>query len=373
MAVTNSFSSGIANEGNALRLPSQQTNNTKGANNFAALMVSEQNKGSFSNSGQNTAMLLAQQGLQGKIDPSQAGVHAQRLNNAQETKHQLQTLSSLGSSTGKSDSLLDVARNDVGVKNMRVVMNSVRESSSIVPMANSIKSHALSMQHIKGERKESFNENRQNLNFSGLGSLSKRFESGSAGMSAIGYDRTGGTSYGSYQIASKVGSMENFLQMAEREAPDIAKKLRDAGPANTGSRSGGMPDMWRKLAQEEPERLGALQKQFIHETHYEPALNKIAANTNIDVNNISKAMQEVVFSTAVQHGPTGASRIFSRAADRAGNSNAENFEKKLIDHVYQIRSGQFGTSTAAVQSSVKNRMHHEKSLALNMLKSENLA
>ncbi len=379
MAITNTLSGGISNEGGTLRLSNQANGTTKSSANsqgtnenaapFAALMANAPAQAAnapgmlgAANSPQ-AAALIAQQGLS---MPQNAGVHSQRLNNAQLAGQQLKTLESLGQNMGKSDTLLDVARNDMGTKNMRTVMSSFQSASGIVPMANSIKAQALSMQHIRGQR-------HIGMEYNGLGSLSKRFESGSAGISAIGYDRTGGTSYGSYQIASKVGSMESFLKIADREAPDIAKKLRSAGPANTGSRYGEMPEMWRKLAQEDPDRLDALQKQFIHETHYEPALQKIAANTDINTKNMSKAMQEVIFSTAVQHGAAGAARIFTSAADKAGNAKDANFEKKVIDNVYDIRSGQFGSSTASIQAAVRNRMHAEKGLALGMLKNDTLA
>ncbi len=390
MAITSSLSAGMSNVTSAMSSNAAKNMAASGAAKasttpFAALMANAPTQGASAASGgaasggfgggnsvlpnmlgasaTQAAGLMAQQNL---TMPQNAGVHAARLNSAQLAGQQLKTLEGLQQGMGKSDSLLDVARNDVGTRNMRKVASTFQSPSGLVPMANSIKAQALAMQHNRGQR-------HIGMDHSGLGSLSKKFESGSAGMAAIGYDSTGGTSYGSYQIASKVGSMENFLKIAEREAPDIARKLRSAGPANTGSRSGGMPDMWRKLAQEDTSRLQALEKQFIKETHYEPAVNKIAANTDIDTKNMSKAMQEVIFSTAVQHGPTGASRIFTTAAARAGNADDANFEKKLIDQVYSIRSGQFGSSTASVQAAVRNRMHEEKGLALSLLKSGEIA
>ena len=53
----------------------------------------------------------------------------------------------------------------------------------------------------------------------GLGSLSAKFESGTEGVAAIGYDRVGGTSYGKYQIASKPGTMDRFLRSWTRRLP----------------------------------------------------------------------------------------------------------------------------------------------------------
>jgi hypothetical protein len=81
----------------------------------------------------------------------------------------------------------------------------------------------------------------RNPSAQGLGSLAAKFESGDKGAAAIGFDRTGGTSYGKYQISSKAGTMNRFLNfLAERE-PAWAQRLRGSGPANTGSVQGRMP------------------------------------------------------------------------------------------------------------------------------------
>ena len=202
---------------------------------------------------------------------------------------------------------------------------------------------------------------------SGIGMLSARFESGGDGIAAIGYDRVGGTSYGKYQIASRVGSMKSFLGFLDGTAPDIADRLRKAGPANTGSRRGAMPTEWRKIAAEQPERFEALQEAFIHESHYKPALESIVQRTGLEMDKISPAMSEVIWSTAVQHGPAGAARIFDRADDASGKPNQPGYERKLISNVYKLRAGQFGSSSSQVQEAVRNRFREEKTLALNML------
>lgn len=201
----------------------------------------------------------------------------------------------------------------------------------------------------------------------GMGRLSAQFESGGDGIAAIGYDRTGGTSYGKYQIASRVGSMKSFLNFLDGEAPDIAQRLRKAGPADTGSRRGGMPDAWRAIAAEQPERFEELQESFIRESHYRPALEAIVKRTGLEADTLSPAMREVIWSTAVQHGPAGAARIFDRADDVSGKPEDAGYERKLISNVYKIRAGQFGSSTAQVQQAVRNRFRQERELALNML------
>lgn len=204
-----------------------------------------------------------------------------------------------------------------------------------------------------------------------IGTLSSTFESGTQGVNAIGYDRNGGTSYGTYQIASKPGTMKGFIEFLRDKEPAWAKKLKAAGPADTGSTKGRMPDAWRSIAAENPDKFGELQREFIEATHYTPARDKILARTGIDMDTMPTAAREALWSTAVQHGPAGAARIFSRNIKSIGSGQSENeFAQKLIDKVYENRKSQFGSSTASVQASVKNRMNVEKEMVLAMLDSE---
>jgi hypothetical protein len=200
------------------------------------------------------------------------------------------------------------------------------------------------------------------------GKLAARFESGEAGAAAIGYDRVGGTSYGKYQIASKPGTMDEFLAYLDENRPEWADRLRDAGPADTGSKQGGMPTVWRAIAAEDPAGFEQLQHDFIARRTYEPARNMILDRTGLDFNSAPPALQEVLWSTSVQHGPTGAANIFNKVIDRfLHKGRDEDFNAQLINGVYESRKDHFGSSTARVQRSVAHRMDSEKELALNML------
>lgn len=207
-----------------------------------------------------------------------------------------------------------------------------------------------------------------------VGTLAARFESGSEGIAAIGYDRNGGTSYGKYQIASRPGTMAMFLDFLKKEEPAMAKRLSAAGPANTGSRKGAMPRVWRELAAESPERFEELQERFIRRSHYEPALASLE-RMGYDTDNFSSAMREVVFSTAVQHGPGGATRIFSQAAEQVGLASADprRQEEHLIRKVYAIRSSQFGSSSPQVQAAARRRMAQEQELVMALSREKAVA
>lgn len=269
-------------------------------------------------------------------------------------------------STGANASNLDVARSLGTAKNLRVMAGG--NNGQGFALNNNDYIHTRNISRIA---KTSARSSRSQGETAGIGKLSAKFESGSDGIAAIGYDSTGGTSYGKYQIASKVGSMKSFLAFLDTEAPDLASRLRKAGPANTGSRRGSMPDTWRAIAKEQPERFEQLQEAFIHQSHYKPALEAIEQRTGIDSSSLSAAMREVIWSTAVQHGPAGAARIFAKADDLSGKPEDAGYERKMISNVYTVRAGQFGSSTSRIRDAVRNRFRQERQMALKMLDGEN--
>ena len=90
-----------------------------------------------------------------------------------------------------------------------------------------------------------------------------------------------------------------------------------------------------------------------------------------------KALQEVLFSTAVQHGPVGAARIVNRAVERmnkthlskldSGGTAERNAGRQLIRNIYNLRAGQFVSSTSKVRGAVQKRLRLEMQEALQML------
>ena len=182
-----------------------------------------------------------------------------------------------------------------------------------------------------------------------IGALSSHFESGEQGPGVVGYDPNGGTSYGTYQISSRAGTMNHFIDYLSEQAPDLAGKLKAAGAANTGSASGRMPGVWKKIAAADPVRFSKLQFDFIEKSHYVPALQEISQRTGLDVSKAPRALQEVLWSTAVQHGPNGAAKIFTKAIGRAQAKNGGVKLDQLIGSVYDLRASQFGSSGGEVQ------------------------
>lgn len=197
-----------------------------------------------------------------------------------------------------------------------------------------------------------------------LGALSAQFESSKAGPAAIGYDSTGGTSYGTYQLASKRGVVGEFLGYLSTVKPEWAKSLAAAGEPDTGSTKGQFPEVWKKIAADHPKEFGKIQHDFIEMKHYKPTV-KALSKIGYDVESQPAAIKDVVWSTAVQHGSAGAASIFKKAIDESGGVTAS--PENIIKKVYEIRRTKFGSSTEAVKASVNRRFDTESKMALEML------
>lgn len=367
MALNNSFSIPTSAQGprTASKSTVKANQQSRSLGSFAAVMAQEQSAPKPQAQIQPVVARLPETGLPLRSSPLAGRTPNDMLkmsafNNASNDLLKTRALSSFIENTSAQNGSLGAASSLNAAKNLRVVAGGNNGQGFALSGSDYI--HTSNLARLSKSR-----QSKAKTETVGIGKLSAQFESGKDGIAAIGYDSTGGTSYGKYQIASKVGSMKSFLTFLDSEAPDIASKLRKAGPANTGSRRGGMPDAWRKIAKEQPERFEQLQEAFIHQSHYKPALEAIEQRTGIDSSSLSTAMREVIWSTAVQHGPAGAAKIFARADGMSGKPEDAGYERKMISNVYAVRAGQFGSSTSSVRDAVRNRFRQERQLALKML------
>jgi len=199
-----------------------------------------------------------------------------------------------------------------------------------------------------------------------LGGLSRRYEVGSRGPATIsgGVGDPGGKSYGSWQLTSRPngGTMAEFL--GEPGFP-FAAEFAGLEPG-----SAAFDAAWIDLVARDKAGFEEVQRAFIQRTHYEPQRKKLLAR-GIDVAARSHALQDVLWSTAVQH-RTGAVPIFERAAE-AGPDDAA-----MIKAVYAERGrrrpdgvlAHFTKCSKTVQDGVARRFVDEAEDALAMLAAE---
>lgn len=202
-----------------------------------------------------------------------------------------------------------------------------------------------------------------------LGTLSAQYESGRDGPVAIGWDSTGGWSYGQYQLAAKVGAMGEYISWCNSNAPDVYQVLAGAGgesAAKQGTET--FKNTWKQLMADP--HAAETQHTYIANKYYGGGLRSIQRRTGVDLSSRSPIVGDVIWSTSVQHGAGGCAKIFERAFQTLGTTNPS--DAAIIEAVYNERgrnNGQayFGRSTPGVRASVVRRFQNEKADGLRYL------
>ncbi|MCV2508813.1 MAG: type IV secretion system protein [Neisseriaceae bacterium] len=129
-----------------------------------------------------------------------------------------------------------------------------------------------------------------------LGQTSEKYESGGKGPGVINGAQAaaqdkGGWSYGKYQIATNTGTMDQYLKASKYK--DEFKGMKPGTPEFNAR--------WKEVAKKDPKGFAEDQHKFIQKTHYEKQI-KLLKKNGIDLSNRGPAIQDLVWSTSVQHG-----------------------------------------------------------------------
>ncbi|WP_139488428.1 LysM peptidoglycan-binding domain-containing protein [Brevibacillus dissolubilis] len=165
-----------------------------------------------------------------------------------------------------------------------------------------------------------------------LGSLSAKYESnGNPGTVGTLRGDRGGKSYGAYQFSSKMRSLDEFLQWLSHHHPSFYSQLISAKKADGGWYGRNFDTKWKAIGSSNPQLFLKLQHDYTKHRYYDAAAQKLKEKKGFDINKKSLALQNVLWSTAVQHNDTGAVEIFSMV-------NLWGSEEQIINAVYQERS-----------------------------------
>lgn len=186
-----------------------------------------------------------------------------------------------------------------------------------------------------------------------LGSLAMKYES-SGKATTIGRMSTDGRAFGTYQISEKSGTFNEFLKFLAPQDAEAAEMLRD--PATR-------EENWKKLVSQG--RIQKYEQPFVMATHYRPAQRALKPELMQRVDG-SHALQEVLMSTAIQHGSGGASGIFNKVY-REDMTDAE-----LIAAVYDERKTRFPSSTPTERANIQARLDRESREAIGMTRAQGL-
>lgn len=190
--------------------------------------------------------------------------------------------------------------------------------------------------------------------------MSEKYESGGRGAGTIGNNAgdIGGKSYGTYQIATNTGTMNNFLQFLAGQNRNMYLELKRHKVGSSG-----FDNAWKRLAKSGS--FGDLQHKFIKKSHYDPVVSRAQKQLGINFNSQPKAVQDVIWSLGVQHGGGGAMTVLRNSGVKSTDSPAV-----MINKIYDERSKvnrYFSSSSANIKKSVKNRFANERKDALASL------
>ena len=135
--------------------------------------------------------------------------------------------------------------------------------------------------------------------------------------------------------------------------------------------------VWKRIAAAETDAFQAAQHAYIKKTHYDLLVAKILSDDKLDVNTRSGALQNVVWSTAVQHGP-GTPIVHRACSNVSSDTTDPKYDELLIRAIYAERGRKkpdgnlayFSKSSPNVQQGVSRRFRDELQDALVMLAKE---
>lgn len=188
-----------------------------------------------------------------------------------------------------------------------------------------------------------------------LGAISEQYESnGNPATISKGKGDKGGTSYGCYQLAINTGVVSDYVAQS--------KYYKEFAGLMVGSKE--FNAQWVKIARRDAKEFAEDQHQFIYKLYYKPVrdyLNKL----NIPD---TEAINQMAWSTAVQHGVGRAKQLFELNKDKT--------ELELIKAIYKARTQIFLNSVyynsnperRKVRDGVINRYKKELMDVLAMVK-----
>ncbi|WDS36637.1 peptidoglycan-binding domain-containing protein [Pseudoxanthomonas sp.] len=136
-----------------------------------------------------------------------------------------------------------------------------------------------------------------------LGQTSKHYETGGRGASTVssGIDDPGGVSYGSYQMTSQVKTKEGKIIVGGTVASFVkdSKHADDFAGLKPGSAE--FSAKWKDLARTDGS-FAQEQHDYIKRTHYDKLVDRLQGK-GLDLSDRGPAVQDALWSTAVQYGP----------------------------------------------------------------------
>ena len=194
-----------------------------------------------------------------------------------------------------------------------------------------------------------------------IGCLSEKYEGGGPATVSTGADDSGGVSYGTYQLATNIGSVAAFVEwlLARQDfCQDYGALLAKFEPGTVEFSA-----EWLALAGTDPDGFGALQDEYVKPRYYDAAAT-VAQERGIDTDTMPDALKAVLFSNAIQHGPRNAGELL---ADSYDDDPAE-WIRKIYD--VKISDPDWSSGAPDLRPGLFARWENEKQDAIALLNGE---
>lgn len=205
-----------------------------------------------------------------------------------------------------------------------------------------------------------------------LGSLSMFYETGkkaeqhllASGVVSDGKNDPGGISYGAYQLSSKAGTLQEFLQ---NEGKVWANEFEGMNPTKQGE----FGDKWKFIASSQGEDFFMAQHNFIQRRKYEPTKSYLFEQTGLDIGKQPLAVRDAVWSASVQHGDAKLFLVRAVNSIKDIKLNSHEYAYQLVNTIYDKRieyvSGLSRLSAQTKHNLIVSRYPLERAQALHML------
>lgn len=188
-----------------------------------------------------------------------------------------------------------------------------------------------------------------------LGQTSKQFETGGRGAGTIstGKGDRGGVSYGSYQMSSKLGVVQDFIKNSAYAKNFSGQSVNSTDFKNT----------WKDLAKNDP-NFEKAQHDYIKKTHYDVLMRKLN-KSGLDLSKRGAAVQDAIWSTSVQFGGN-TSLINSALKGKNVNSLSDSDIISAIQDYKKANTETLFKSSPSNWDGLRNRAGSEKASLLSL-------
>lgn len=169
-----------------------------------------------------------------------------------------------------------------------------------------------------------------------IGDLSKRYESnGEPGCISNGLGDAGGKSYGMYQMSSRMGVVDDYIQWLHNNGYWFAENLAEHPVGSIA-----FDEAWRWLAYSDNKNdFAASQHNYIGDTYYKPAVAALKTAMYDVEDKHHDIMRDVVWSRTVQYGVGNIVEMFLTACNKLGYPNLsyvddKAYDKRMIKAIY---------------------------------------